>query len=141
MVAATSPGSSVRIDVIRDGKEKTFSATIGKMTAEAAAISEPYGKAKDQLAKLGLDVQALTPELAKQYDLQGEHGVLISNVEPGSPASMASLQTGDLIVEANRQPITNINELRDALGKSPEQVLLLVKRNGSSTFVVIRLKG
>ena len=140
LVAATAPGSSVRIDVIRDGKEKNFSATIGKMTAEAVAVSEPSGTAKDQLAKLGLNVQALTPELVKQYDLQGEHGVLITNVEPGSPASMANLQAGDLIVEANRQPVTNIGELQDALGKAPEQVLLLVKRGGSSLFVVIRLK-
>ena len=140
LVAATAPGSSVKIDVIRSGKEKTFSATISKMTAEATAISEPSGKAKDQLTKLGLDVQALTPELAKQYDLQGEHGVLISGVEPGSPASMASLQTGDLIVEANRQPVTDIGKLQDALGKSQEQVLLLIKRGGSSLFVVVRLK-
>ena len=139
LVAATAPGSSVKIDVLRNGKEKTFSATIGKLTAEAAAISEPTGKARDKLAKLGLDLQTLTPELAKQYDLQGEHGVFISGVEPGSPASMANLQTGDLIVEVNRKPVTSIGELQDALGKSPEQVLLLVKRGGSSLFVVIRL--
>lgn len=141
LVAATVPGSSAKIDVLRDGKEKTLGATIGKMTAEAAAISEPSGKARDQLARLGLDVQALTPELAKRYDLQGEHGVLISGVEPGSPASMANLQAGDLIVEANRQPVTNIGELQDALGKSTEQVLFLIKRSGSSLFVVIRLKS
>jgi len=140
LVAATAPGSHVKIDVIRNGKEKTFSAMIGKMTAETVAIAESTGKAKDQLAKLGLEVQALTPELAKQYGLQGEHGVLVSAVEPGSPASMANLQAGDLIVEANRKPVTSIGALQDALGKSPEQVLLLVKRGGSSLFVVIRLK-
>lgn len=140
LVAATAPGSSVRIDVVRDGKKRTLSATIDKMTAETPAISESSGKVRDQLTRLGLGVQALTPELAKQYDLQGERGVLISSVEPGSPASMASLQAGDLIVEANRQPVANIGELQDALGKSQGQVLLLVKRNSASLFVVIRLK-
>lgn len=140
LVAATAPGSSVKLDVIRNGKEKTFSARIGKMTAEAAAVPEPSGKTKDQLAKLGVDVQTLTPELAKQYGLQGERGVLISGIEPGSPASMANLQAGDLIVEANHKPVTSIGELQEALGKSPGQILFLVKRNGSSLFVVIRLK-
>jgi serine protease Do len=140
LVAATAPGRSVKIDVVRDGKERTFNVTIGKLTAETAAASKPSGKAADQLTRLGLSVQTLTPELAKRLGLQGEKGVLISGVEPGSPASMANLQTGDLIVEANHQPVTNIGELEHALGKSPDQVLLLVKRNGESLFVVIQLK-
>jgi serine protease Do len=126
--------------VIRDGKERTLSATIGKMTAESAAAPKLSGKAADQLTKLGLSVQTLTPELAKQSGLQGERGVLISGVDPGSPAAMANLQTGDLIVEANRVPITNIGELQNALRKSPDQILFLVKRNGASLFVVIQLK-
>lgn len=140
LVAATVPGSSARIDVIRDGKERSFSATIGKMSAETAAASKPSGKTVDQLAKLGLSVQGLTPELAEQYDLQGESGVLITGVDPGSPASLVNLQAGDLIVEANHVPISNVGELQNALGKSPDQTLLLVKRNGASLFVVIRLK-
>ena len=140
LIAATAPGSSVRITLIRNGKEKTFSATIDKMSADTPVIAEPSGKVKDQLTRLGLGVQALTPELAKQYELQGERGVLIFSVEPGSPASMASLQAGDLIVEANRQVVSNIGELQNALGKSPEQILLLVKLSGASLFVVIRLK-
>lgn len=139
LVAATQPDSRVKIDVIRNGKQKTFSATIGKMTSEAIATPAPSAKARDQLARLGLSVQTLTPELQRQFELQGEHGVLISSVEPGSPASMANLQTGDLIVEVNRQPVANTAELQDAIGKSPDRVLLLVKRNGTSLFVVIQL--
>jgi serine protease Do len=140
LVAATAPGSGVKIDVIRDGKERTFSATIGKLTAETTMTSKPFGKAADQLAKLGLSVQTLTPELAMQFDLQGEKGVLISGVDPQSPASMANIQVGDLIVEANREPIINVSDLQNALGKSPNRTLLLVKRNGASLFVVIQLK-
>ncbi|MGA8865177.1 MAG: PDZ domain-containing protein [Gallionella sp.] len=140
LVAATAPGSSVKIDVIRDGKERTLSAIIGKMTAATAAASRPSGKAADQLARLGLSVRTLTPQLAQQFGLQGEQGVLISGVEPGSPASMVNLRAGDLITEANHQPVTNIGELEHALGNSPDQVLLLIKRNGESLFVVIQLK-
>lgn len=140
LVAATAPQSSVSIDVIRDGKERKLSATIGKMAAETAMAPKPAGKAPDQLAKLGLSVQTLTPELAKQYGLQGGSGVLITGVEQGSPASMANFQVGDLIVEANHEQVTSITELQNALGKSQAQALLLIKRNGASLFVVIRLK-
>jgi serine protease Do len=140
LVAATAPGSNVRIAVIRNGKERTLNATIGKMTAATAATSRPSGKAADQLDRLGLNVQTLTPELARRYDLQGESGVIITGVDPDSPAAIANLQAGDLIVEANRVPVANVGEFQDALGKSPDQLLLLIKRNGASLFVVIQLK-
>ncbi len=140
LVAATLPGTTVKIDAIRQGKERTFNVTVGKMEAEAAATSKPSGKAPDQPAKLGLGVQTLTPELAKQFDLQGESGVLISSVDGGSPADIAGLQPGDLITEANHIPVANVQELQNALAKSPDQTLLLVKRGGASVFVVIQLK-
>ena len=140
LVAATAPGSSVRIGVIRDGKERTLTATIGRMAAEMTAVPKPSGKSADQFSRLGLSVHRLTPELARKFDLQGERGVLISGIEPGSPAAMANLQAGDLIVEANHQPVGSIEELQHALGKSPDKVLLLVKRSGESLFVVIQLR-
>ena len=140
LVAAISPGSSVKIDAICNGKERTFSAIIGKMSAEPVAAAKPRASTSDLLARLGLSVQSLTPELATQYQQQGLRGVLIANVEPGSPASMANLQAGDLIVEANRQPVAVIGELQDALGKSPKQLLLLIKRDGASLYVTIRSK-
>lgn len=65
-----------------------------------------------------------------------EHGVLISNVEPGSLAAFANLQAGDLIVEANRQPVATVDELSAALAKSKESVLLLVKR--ASLYVTMK---
>ena len=140
LVADIAPGTSVKIGVIRDGKERIFSATIGKMPAETAAAPRPSGEPANQLSKLGLSVETLTPEIAKQFDLQGEKGVIISGVDQGGPASMANLLPGDLIVEANHVTISNVGEFQNALGKSRDQVLLLVKRNGASLFVVIRLK-
>ena len=70
LVADIAPGTSVKISVIRDGKERIFSATIGKMPAETAAAPKPPGEPANQLSKLGLSVETLTPEIAKQFDLQ-----------------------------------------------------------------------
>ena len=125
--------------MIRDGKQQTFSVKVGKMPAEGAAAAEAPGKAEDQSTKLGLSVQTLTPQLAKQLDLEGAKGVVISGVEQGSPAAAANLLVGDLIMEVDRKPIASVGELRDALSTAKDRVLLLIKRQGTNLYVVVRL--
>jgi S1-C subfamily serine protease len=66
--------------------------------------------------------------------------VIVADVEVGSPAAAANLQPGDLIVEADHRPISNVGELRSALGKDRDRVLLLIKRQGGSLYVVVRLR-
>jgi serine protease Do len=138
-VAATAPGTKADLVVVRDGKEKTFTVTVGKLTPETMAAAES-GKAST-LEKFGLTVQPLTPELADEFGYKDEKGVLITDVDPDSPAGAANLQRGDLIVEANRQAVTTVSDLRDALAKSKDSALLLVKRKDASLFVVLRIKG
>jgi serine protease Do len=140
LVAATLPGTDVKISVIRNGKEETFAASIGKMKAEAVDSAKSGPKGEKQLASLGLSVQTLTADLAGQYDAEGSKGVLITGVEDGSLASASGLQAGDLIVEADHKPVTNIGELQAALDKDHDQILLLIKRKDGNLFVVFRLK-
>jgi serine protease Do len=142
LVAGTAPGSSVSIEVIRNGKHESLTATIGKLSAETPAAGAAPSGGGDQLASLGLRVQTLTRQLAQQYGLENEKGVVITAVQDGSVASMAGLQAGDLIVEADRQTVTNVTELESVLAKSKnkDRVLLLVKRKGGSLFVVLQMK-
>ncbi|MGE5220676.1 MAG: Do family serine endopeptidase [Chloroflexota bacterium] len=142
LVAGTKPGAHVTIDVIRDGKKETLSATIGTLTEKMAQTGAGPAEGSDKLAELGLRLQALTPELARQYGLQNEKGVLITGVQGGSLAAAAGLQAGDLIAEVDRQPVTSIHELEDVLTKAKKKdtVLLLIKRNGGSLFVVLQTK-
>jgi serine protease Do len=141
MVAATAPGSNVKLQIIRDGKEQTVETTVGTLTAEAAATpAAPGGEGADQLAKLGLSVQNLTPDLANQLGISGDQGVVITQVQEGSPASLADLQPGDLIVQCNREPVTNVDQLQSALPKSKDTVLLLIKRKDVSLYVTLSVK-
>jgi serine protease Do len=141
LVAATAPGTQVAVDVVRNGKEQTFNVTVGTLPVESvSAAAPPSGPTSDRLAALGLGVQGLTPDLAKQFDLQGENGVLISSVEPGSPAWEADLLAGDLIMEVDHARITTVGELNRALARAKDRVLLLVKRQGATTYVVLSLK-
>jgi serine protease Do len=142
LVAATSPGTSTTVDVIRNGKRETLTATIGKLTPQTAEASAESSEGGNQLATLGLSVRTLTQQLAQQYGLENEKGVLVVGVQGGSVASMAGLQPGDLIVEADRQPVTTVGELRSVLKKSKEsnEVLFLIKRKGRSLFVLLQTK-
>ncbi len=141
LVASTLPGTKVKIEIMREGKAETLTATIGHQTAEtlAAASSEAGASA---LSKLGLTVQTLTPDMAKQLGVEVEKGVAITDVGESSLASLAGLQKGDVIVEANRQPVASVDDLEQALAKAKDQsqVLLRVTRQGGSLFVVLQMK-
>ena len=63
--------------------------------------------------KLGITVQNLTEDLAKRFGFVGQKGVLVTDVESGSPAAMAGIQPGSLIQEVNRKPIENIKEFKE----------------------------
>lgn len=134
------PGTKAKIDAIRDGKEETFTVIIGKMTSEVVASAKSTQRGENQLAKLGLSVQTLTADLARQFGVEGNKGVIITEVEDGSLASASNLQPGDLIVEADRKPVANVNELQAILNKDKDQILLLIKRKSGSIFLVFRLK-
>lgn len=141
LVSTTAPGTRVAIEVVRNGKRETLTATIAALTTPAAS-AESQSSGAESLAELGLRVEPLTPERARQYGLEGTKGVIITAVENGSPAAMAHLQAGDLIVEADRRLVTSVAELQNAIvqAKQNGQVLLLIKRRGGSLFVVLRLK-
>jgi serine protease Do len=142
LVAATTPGTTVKIEVIRDGKTQTVSAAIGKQEGGPAAAAEPSAEGADVLGKLGLSAQTLTPDLAKQLGVEAEKGVAITDVEEGSVAALAGLHKGDVIVEADHQSVDSEEELQRVLGKAKDRdsVLLLVKRQGGSLFVVMQMK-
>ena len=140
LVAATTPGKSVKLKVIRNGTERIMSVTIAKVSPEITEFGSSRNDTMNQLANIGLSVSPLTPELAQQFNLQEETGVLISGVAEGSAASAANLQVGDLILEANREPVSRIEDLQKILSTAKQQILFLIKRKGSSIFVVIRLK-
>ena len=72
---------------------------------------------------------------------EGENGVVVSAVEPGSSAAQ-DVKEGDLIKEVNREKINNIKEFREALKSAEEgkDILLLIRRGMHTRFVIIKGK-
>ncbi|HTR35773.1 MAG TPA: DegQ family serine endoprotease [Bryobacteraceae bacterium] len=141
LVAATTPGTKVKIEISRGGKEETLTATIGTQASEIVAAA-PSAQGADVVSKLGLSVETLTPEIAKQLGVDVDKGVAITDVGEGSLASLAGLQKGDVIVEADHQSVASADDLQQVLAraKDKDNVLLLVKRQSESLFVVMQMK-
>jgi len=135
IVAATTPGSVVDVEVIRDGSRKVLRITIEvlKDTKETVvAKADP----------LGLQVQDITEELAQSLKLEGVDGVLVSDVVAGNAASEAGIRRGDVISEMNRVPVKNLQDYNNLLAnvEKGSSVLFLVKRGGSTIYIAVKVE-
>jgi len=136
LVASTRVGEKVPVEVLRDGRTLTLTAEIAELPAEVAQVP---GEGRD-ISELGLRVQNLTSEIASQLGYEGDHGVVVVEVEPGSTADEAGLQRGDLIKEVNRQEIRNLSDYNRAISKVHQggQILLLVRRGDATSYIVLK---
>jgi len=135
MVAREPIGKSVPIKVIRDGEEVALDLEIGEMKDEELQLAQGESEA------YGLTVQNLTPEIAESLGLSADlQGVLVSSVEPGTPAADAGLRRGDVILEVNRKPVDNVDVYMEQIKKSAEgkSVLLLVRRGENTVFLALK---
>nr|WP_321465652.1 DegQ family serine endoprotease [uncultured Desulfobulbus sp.] len=138
-IAMTPPNTELKLDVLRDGKEKELVVSIGEQPADMSAFAKKSGTGAD-LDGFGLSLQDLTQELADQFGYKKDQGVLIVEVEAGTPGAELGLQSGMLIEEVNRMRVHNLQELRQALKKSGrgKQVLLRVRSGDHSQYVVLQ---
>lgn len=139
-VAQTEVGKKAKVKVLRDGKEKELSVKIGEQPSDLFAAGP--GAAPSGGKDLGMTVQNLTKELAKSLGIEEDSGVIVSEVQPGSPAAMSEIREGDLIKEVNRKKISNVTEFKKALSEADKEkgVLMLVKRGEFSRYVIIKTK-
>jgi serine protease Do len=136
LAAATTPNSEVKIDFLRNGQQKTIALTVGTMPAEG----EQKMVSPEEKSDWGIMVQELTPQLTQQLGLDPKTtGVVISNIQEGSPAAEAGLRPGDLITEVNRVAVKDLSDYQQALQKvkKGDNLLLLIKRAAGSFYTVL----
>ncbi|MEJ2137453.1 MAG: DegQ family serine endoprotease [Desulfofustis sp.] len=139
-VAATPVGEKVELTVLRDGKEKQLTVTVGELVDDNSLLGKSDGASK---GKWGLQLHDLDEKIAEQLRVDAREGVAIVGVEPGSAAAEAGLRKGDVIVEVNRQAVDSVDavkeQLRDAEDK--DKLLLLVQRDKGKFYVPLELEG
>jgi len=140
LVAQTSVGTKATVTILRSGEEKTFPITLGELSDQQAKAE--LGEASSE--NWGMTVADLSPEIARRFQIENDQkGVVVSEVEPGSPAGEAGLRPGDVITEVNRQSVTSVKDFTQAAATTKEQetLLLLVQRGDFSSFLALRKAG
>ena len=151
IVADTPVGKDVEVVVIRKGKEETKTVKLGRLEDEKQAAldskKDAIPDAKPVVKKaLGLDLANLTDDLRKKHNIKDDvKGVLITGVDPNSPAAEKRLVPGMVIAEVQQQPVANATELQqrvDRLKKDGKKaaVLLVVTPDGDPRFVALSLQ-
>ncbi len=145
VVERSAPGAEQEIEILRDGERMTLTVTLESMAEDFSpqpdisrrAPAPEEGYSHDEL---GLEVSEMTAEQAEQLGYTGQKGALITRVARGSPASMAGLSEGQLILRVGQETVTSVAEFEEAMeGVSLENgVLLLVRTPAGNRFVVIR---
>ena len=144
MVVATKPGTTIPVTVVRNRERKTLNVTVEELDLEEEAGTRtargdrPNAEPSD--AGFGLTVEAITPEIAREAELpRNRGGAIVSNVERNSPAFNAGMAPGDIILEVNRQPVTNVSQVTRALQSAGPNtpVFLLIWRENRERFIVL----
>ncbi len=136
-VAATAIGSKVELGILRDGKEKTLSATIEKLKDDQASASTPTTEPGE--SSLGLAVQPLTDAQLKELDVK--HGLLVRSVGEGA-AGRAGVRPGDVLMELGGVKLESVSDLKTAASKlkSGQPVALRLVRDGSPLFIALKVE-
>lgn len=131
-VSLMAPGSKLKLRINRDGSEKNLTVIIAVLPDEISSIEHP-------IQKLGLNVENLTAELAQKLSYFDSKGVVVTQVEPGSPAAEASLRPGSLILAVNRRKVTTVEEFNESVQEAEKEgrVLLMVRQGDVVRFVAL----
>jgi serine protease Do len=136
IVAATPVGKAVNVKILRDGKAIEHTVKVGEMEKKTETAQAPSHKS------IGITVQELTPEIARDLGLQQNKGVVITRVEPGSSAAEADIRAGDVVQSVNRKPVKDVDDFMQKIeqAKNQDSVLLLVQRGQNTLFAAVTPK-
>jgi len=139
-IALGGSDKSVKLELYREGKLQTLSAALGEMPQDKEVGAGSPGKGGPSGGLDGLSLSELTPEVRQRLNVGSDitRGLAVMRVAPGSPAARAGLRPGDVLLEVNRKPVGSVREFEEQYGKTQGNVLLLLHRQGSTVFVVVR---
>ena len=136
-IAAMSPDSSVKFDVIRKGQTRTLTVTLSTMpNNQQASSDEEKPRQASNIPHLGLTVVP-----AEEVAGSGEKGVVVTGVDPEGAAAERGLQTGDVVLDVGGKAVSSAGDVRKAIGDAKaggkHDVLMRVKSSQATRFVAL----
>jgi serine protease Do len=136
MIAGKKPGSSVALEVWRNGSSKELTVRPVEIQEKGQRVASNDSEQSDETAKLGLAVRPLTQQEKRQAETDGD--LLVEDVD--GPAAGAGVRPGDIILGVNGAKVKSIDELRAAAKKRNGKVVaLLIERDNAQIFVPVRV--
>ncbi len=134
-IALMKPEEKITLVVIRNKQPMEITVSVGAHPESELAFN-------DIQSQLGILVQDLTPELSQQLGLDRDHGVIIKNVDPNSPAQEAGLRRGQIILSVNQKPVNTTEEFFKVMKEVSNQkhVLLQVKAGQVVRYITLDLE-
>lgn len=123
-IATTGAGRTVKLGLIRDGKEISIEVKLKNGDASSTEAKSLH--------------PALEGATLVNGDIKGQKGVLIESIVKNSPASRLSLQEGDLITGVNKSRVNSISELRKVIDSNPSAIALNIVRGDSRLYLILR---
>lgn len=145
-IAEADVGSSLKIDLVRDGQPKSVTALVAEQPADLMARLNRNqgdgGQSEESQGPVfaGVQVQNLTQKLRSEANVPSTiNGVIVTGVDPGSPVAQ-QIRPGDVIEQINRQPVPTVNEFQSVVSQLEQDrpVLIGLARNRQRSFVVIQ---
>ena len=121
-------GQTIKLDIIRDGKEKTLTAKVTEVQSNKTQTGDVHPKLRG--ATFG-DIEESSPAYGRVQ------GIMLYSVERGSPAWVAGLRSYDIVTSVNRQPVANLEQFKQLVSNQPE-LLLNIVRDNQAMFLLLR---
>jgi serine protease Do len=139
-ISAMAPGSHVDLGIERNGQNETLATTLSETSPAAAPGTSSSSTPKSTEQTLGMSVEALTPELARELRVPaGTTGLAVTDVDPAGAAARAGVQSGDVIRQVDGRAVTSTSALREALSRDTgKPALILVQRQNQTFFRALR---
>ena len=138
MTTSESPGAEVTLGILRDGKTMDIKVKLGSRPEKLAATQENSAKAPEKGTLQGLTVANLTDALRQQYSIgKDAEGVVITALDPTSPAAQEGLQPGDVIEEIDHRVVKNVKDFERLSAGLNGDVLLRIDRKGTGLYAVV----
>jgi len=136
LVGATSTGSEVPVDILREGKKMSVTLTIGELQRKSERLSSRSDTATPD-SPLGLAVEQLNDAERKQLGVA--NGVVVAGVDPQGPAATAGIRPRDVILSFNQQPVNNAAQLKQLISAAPKgkPAAVQIQRQQQALFVAV----
>lgn len=139
LVASTPVGKEVNVKLVRKGKEEVLKVKIDLLQDQGSQLPVT----DEEIDVSGVKVDKLPKKIAEELGLDGNRGVIVAEIKPGSPGAISGLFPGDVVIEVGDKAIKKPKDFYSAVSKleKDKPVLLLVKRGKATLFITLKVAG